>query len=71
MSKTKSGKKRYSSAEKKAYWIGVGIAAERRGEANRLVDGYSRFLTVAKRQTSSRAGLKADRSKFNDIASKL
>lgn len=64
-------KKRYSAAERKAYWIGVGIAAERRGEAKDLVAGYSRFPSISKRQDSARAGLKANRGKFIDITSKL
>ncbi len=42
----KKNKKRYSTAERKAYWIGVGIAAERRGEADELVAGYSRFSSI-------------------------
>ena len=64
-------KKRYSAVERKAYWIGVGIAAERRGDADDLVKGYSRFNSMLKRQNSARAGLNANRGKFTDIANKL
>ncbi len=67
MAKTK---KRYSAAEKKAYWIGVGIAAEQRGEAD-VALGYSRWPTIAKKQASARAGFQADRSKFVEILAKL
>lgn len=70
MAKTK---KRYSAAEKRAYliyWIGVGIAAEQRGEAD-VALGYSRWPTIAKKQASARAGFQADRSKFVEILAKL
>ena len=43
-------KKRYTSAERKAYWIGVGINAERYGDSDRLLEhSNSKIRTSARR----------------------
>ena len=34
----KTNRPRYSAAERKAYWIGVGISAERHGEGNSVLN---------------------------------
>lgn len=43
-------KKRYASAERKAYWIGVGINAERYGDSDRFLEhSNSKIRTSARR----------------------
>lgn len=36
--KKKNGKTKYTAAQCKAYWIGVGMNAERYGDSGRLLD---------------------------------
>lgn len=43
-------KKRYTAAQRKAYWIGVGINAERHGDSDRLLEHSSSMIRNSARR---------------------
>ena len=51
-------KQKYSTAEKRAYWIGVGISAERHGDGAKILNGSS-----GKIRKSAQNGYEADNKK--------
>ncbi len=57
-------KRYYSSEERKAYWIGVGISAERHGDGEKVLDSRS-----TKIRNSVRKGYEADNHK--DLSGKF
>ncbi len=61
----KNGKKpKYSAAEKKAYWIGVGISAERHGEGNSVLNHRNNLI-----RKSALKGYEDDN--FKDVSKKI
>ena len=55
----KIAKKRYTAAQRKAYWIGVGINAERYGDSNWMLEHSN-----AKIRYSTRCGYNDENTKY-------
>lgn len=60
----KKTKPKYTAAQRRAYWIGVGISAERHGDGDKVLDSSN----IAVRN-SARNGYSDDNHK--DLSSKL
>lgn len=60
--RTKSPK--YTAVERRAYWIGVGISAERHGDSRKLLDSSNVAI-----RNSVRSGYEADNRR--DLSSKI